>query len=135
MQLDETNRAKLTDLGLCKPEGLMTGSLVGTPPSMAPEMILHKYDKSVDVYAFGLLLWRVCEGKGNQPENVHKHFHPLVMLFMNAVDNKTPERLEGFPDSCWELMEKCWSAKPEDRPTFDVVVKDLKKILKDRNIK
>ena len=102
---------------------------------MAPEIIRHKYDKSVDVYAFGLLLWRVCEGKGNDPENVHKHVHPLLMLRMNAVDNKTPERLEGFPDSCWELMKKCWSAKTENRPTFDVVVKDLEKILKDPNIK
>ncbi|XP_068731829.1 dual serine/threonine and tyrosine protein kinase-like [Montipora capricornis] len=129
--LDETNQAKLTDLGLCKPEGLACNSLVGTPVYMAPEMIKQQYDKTIDVYAFGMLLWRVCEGKGNQPENVHKHFLPLVMLMLNAVDNKTPERLDVFPESCWDIMQRCWVPNPEQRPSFDVIVKDLEDFLRD----
>ena len=112
----------------------MTSSLVGTPMSMAPEMLARNYDKTVDVYAFGILLWRLCEGKGNMPKNVHKHFNALVMLFLNAENNKTPERLEEFPESCWQLMEKCWSAKAEDRPSFDMVVEDLDRVLEDPEI-
>ena len=96
-------------------------------------MIKQQYDKTVDVYAFGMLLWRVCEGKGNQPKNVHKHFLPLVMLMLNAVENKTPERLETFPQNCWELMERCWASDPEKRPSMDAVVKDLEEILRDPN--
>jgi len=133
--LDENNRAKLTDLGLCKPEGLASNSLVGTPINMAPEMIKQQYDKTIDVYAFGMLLWRVCEGKGNQPQNINRHFLPLVMLMLNALDNKTPERLDVFPQSCWELMEKCWNLVPEARPSFDSVVKDLETILGDVSIR
>ena len=133
-QLDDANRAKLTDLGLCKPEGLASNSLVGTPINMAPEMIKQQYDKTIDVYAFGMLLWRVCEGKGNQPQNVNKHFLPLVMLMLNALENKTPERLSVFPQSCWELMERCWAQDPEKRPSFDTVVKDLEEILRDAHI-
>lgn len=132
--LDEANQAKLTDLGLCKPEGMASNSLVGTPINMAPEMIQKAYDNTVDVYAFGMLLWRICEGKGNQPKNVHKHFLPLVMLMMNAVDNKTPEKLDVFPESCWNLMERCWAQNPEERPSFDVIVKHLKDYLEGENL-
>jgi len=82
-----------------------------------------------------MLLWRVCEGKGNQPQNVNRHILPLVMLMLNALDNKTPERLDVFPQRCWELMEKCWHQDPEQRPSFDNVVKDLETILKDGSIR
>ena len=133
-QLDEFNRAKLTDMGLCKPEGLVSHSLVGTPINMAPEMIQQQYDKTVDVYAFGMLLWRVCEGKGNQPQNVNKHFLPLVMLMLNALENKTPERLDAFPQSCWELMEMCWTQDPQKRPSFDTIVKELEEFLRDGHV-
>ena len=57
----------------------MTGSVVGSPIHMAPELITGiydppahildntpsyagKYDHSVDVYAFGVLFWYVCSG-------------------------------------------------------------------------
>lgn len=33
----------------------MSGSIVGTPIHMAPELFTGYYDNSVDVYAFGML--------------------------------------------------------------------------------
>ncbi|KAJ8705155.1 hypothetical protein PYW07_010995 [Mythimna separata] len=41
----------------CAAEALMSGSVVGTPVHMAPELLAGDYDAAVDVYAFGILFW------------------------------------------------------------------------------
>lgn len=36
---------------------LISGSVVGTPVHMAPELLDGEYCAAVDVYAFGVLFW------------------------------------------------------------------------------
>ena len=45
----------------------MSGSIVGTPIHMAPELFTGRYDSSVDVYAFGILFWYICAGHVKLP--------------------------------------------------------------------
>ncbi|XP_061724841.1 LOW QUALITY PROTEIN: dual serine/threonine and tyrosine protein kinase-like [Cydia pomonella] len=65
--LDSSNRAALSDLGFCAAEALMSGSVVGTPVHMAPELLGGDYDAAVDVYAFGILFWYLCAGNVRLP--------------------------------------------------------------------
>lgn len=81
--LDTDNRAKLTDLGFCIPEAMMSGSIVGTPVHMAPELLSGHYDSSVDVYAFGVLFWYICAGNVRLPF-AFEQFHNKEQLWSNV---------------------------------------------------
>lgn len=73
--LDHDHRAKLTDLGFCITEAMMSGSVVGTPVHMAPELMTGHYDSSVDVYAFGILFWYICAGHTSLPDAFDQFFN------------------------------------------------------------
>ncbi|XP_002739352.1 dual serine/threonine and tyrosine protein kinase-like [Saccoglossus kowalevskii] len=128
--LDEDSEVKIADFGLSKAEGLITDSIVGAPIAMAPELIRgEQYNKLVDVYAFGILLWFICEGSGVNPKkyaNVKGGYD--LMLF--CKDGLRPEYVKSFDKKCWNLMESCWDEDPENRPDFDTIIKELKEIRK-----
>ncbi|XP_061583048.1 dual serine/threonine and tyrosine protein kinase [Cololabis saira] len=126
--LDKQNRAKITDLGFCKPEAMMSGSIVGTPIHMAPELFTGKYDNSVDVYAFGILFWYLCTGSVKLPEAFEK-CSSKDQLWNNVKKGARPERLPGFDEECWQLMEACWNGDPSLRPLLGIVEPSLQSIM------
>lgn len=127
--LDKQNRAKITDLGFCKPEAMMSGSIVGTPIHMAPELFTGKYDNSVDVYAFGILFWYLCTGSVKLPEAFEK-CSSKDQLWNNVKKGSRPERLPTFDEECWQLMEACWNGDPSQRPLLGIVEPSLQSIMK-----
>lgn len=126
--LDKQNRAKITDLGFCKPEAMMSGSIVGTPIHMAPELFTGKYDNSVDVYAFGILFWYLCTGSVKLPEAFEK-CSSKDQLWNNVKKGARPERLPLFDEECWQLMESCWNGDPFQRPLLGIVQPRLQSIM------
>ncbi|OCT91880.1 hypothetical protein XELAEV_18014937mg [Xenopus laevis] len=126
--LDKKHRAKITDLGFCKPEAMMSGSIVGTPIHMAPELFSGKYDNSVDVYAFGILFWYICSGSVKLPEAFEK-CASKDHLWNNVRKGARPERLTIFDEECWKLMEACWNGDPSQRPLMGIVQPMLQGIM------
>ncbi|KAG1946164.1 dual serine/threonine and tyrosine protein kinase [Pimephales promelas] len=126
--LDKQNRAKITDLGFCKPEAMMSGSIVGTPIHMAPELFTGKYDNSVDVYAFGILFWYLCTGSVKLPE-AFERCSSKDQLWTNVKKGSRPERLASFDEECWQLMEACWNGDPSQRPLLGIVQPSLQSIM------
>ena len=61
--LDSNDRAKISDLGFCKPGALLSGSIVGTPIHMPPEIFTGSCDTSVDIYALGIMVSHFSEGR------------------------------------------------------------------------
>ncbi|ELK37226.1 Dual serine/threonine and tyrosine protein kinase [Myotis davidii] len=127
-ELDKQNRAKITDLGFCKPEAMMSGSIVGTPIHMAPELFTGKYDNSVDVYAFGILFWYICSGSVKLPE-AFERCASKDHLWNNVRRGARPERLPVFDEECWQLMEACWDGDPSQRPLLGIVQPMLQGIM------
>ena len=68
--LDEAYRVKITDFGTAKSLEKISGTAyteVGTGGYMAPEVIeppIQGYDRKVDIFSYGVLLWEIYERKG-----------------------------------------------------------------------
>lgn len=112
----------------------MSGSIVGTPIHMAPELFSGRYDNSVDVYAFGILFWYICAGTVRLPlafEQCASKDH-----LWNAVRRGVrPERLAHFDDECRFLMESCWSGDPFQRPLLGNIHPQLVVLLRRQEAK
>ena len=106
---------------------MMTGSIVGTPIHMSPEVFDAKYGSSVDIYAFGILFWYICSGAVQLPKNFEA-CSCKDELWSCVRKGLRPERLASFTDLQWNLMQDCWAHEPEQRPHVGSISDRLKAI-------
>ena len=115
-QLSQENIAKLADVGVSKEAEAITGTMTGTPLYLAPEVIKsHLYDYKADIYSFGIMLWEMWYGSRpllDVEGNVHEHFEKVVegVRPMHVRGSKKP------PPGLYDLMQRCWDEKPDNRP-------------------
>lgn len=127
---ETTGKLKIFDLGLAKEirHGEKLTSVVGTPRYMGVEMITGEgYGFSCVVHAFGIVLWQLTSlQRGPFPRKTKGEVWELV-----AKEGKRPP-LDSIccPKKISQLMEECWDASPQERPTFKAIRKRLVKVLR-----
>ena len=132
-------------------DSLMSILAGGSYPWMSPELLdfdacEHRPTKGSDIYALGMLIYEVrtrgfgCDdGKANKKNGKQvlcgcAPFRDLANSFMVVVEiskGARPEKPEdaarfGFTDGLWEIVERCWSADKDVRPTLEAVLSSLR---------
>ena len=98
---------------------------VGTPLYMAPELFEEdeQYGPSIDVYSFGILAYEILTA--NEPYYELGEKVSLFTLISKVVKGYRPKHSIEIPDKMWNLITKCWSENPEQRPTFEYIFDQL----------
>ena len=122
---------KITDVGVSKEAKDITGTLAGTPVYIAPEVFHSEvYDSKADIYSFGIMLWEMWYGQQAFTEVKG----PMTVFFTKVDEGHRPKHVEGgmAPPPLWKgLMEKCWSGKPEKRPSAKSCCNQITKLAQD----
>lgn len=96
---------------------------------MAPEVAKElPYDKSVDVFSFGILLHELMSGeKPFYGYSSGKHMHQVVL---GGERPKMNAQLTGhWPEKLKILLKRCWSEDTSFRPSFAEITVILQDIL------
>ncbi|XP_013387596.1 uncharacterized protein LOC106156737 isoform X2 [Lingula anatina] len=133
--ITETNNrkvVKICDVGEAKRETVLRTGKTGTVLYWAPELWSGgsgcvRYDKSCDIYSFGLLLWELWYGRrvyytGGGDTFNEERFRVAVVERGWRPDCNGHLR----PVAKWlSLMRRCWDAKSDNRPRAKDIVKDV----------
>lgn len=123
--MDEELNPKVTDFGLSKEKKKentnQTQEIKGTPIYISPEIWEEKdYSNAGDVYAFAFIVYEIITGK---KPNLGKNWYQIQKM---VTEGKRPE-IDFCPSDAYsELIKRCWSQCPEDRPTFEQIVEELR---------
>ena len=108
-------------INLAKPESPYDMTTLGAPFHISAEMYQfhrksHLSYHSYDIYAFGMLLWVLCEGSGTSRPDVYKDMETTEAMQKAVEEGIVPTRLPRVNDACWDLMTRCW----KDRETMEM---------------
>ena len=93
----------------------------GMPKYLAPEVFEEEaYSKASDVYSFSLILFEIISGE--KPFEGDHYFQ----IMNKVLKGERPKIRESITESFVELIKKCWSQDPKERPSFDQIVTQLK---------
>ncbi|CAG8788430.1 11230_t:CDS:2, partial [Dentiscutata erythropus] len=88
------------------------------------KQIKHKVsrDERSDIYSLGVLLWELTSGV--------PPFHGLniATIILEISQNKREKIIANTPSDYANLVEKCWSSDPDQRPTLDQILIELENL-------
>jgi serine/threonine protein kinase len=96
----------------------------GIIPYMAPEIFRkQKYNKTSDIYSFGMIMWELMTGRRPFWDRNHD-----IELIIEICDGLRPPIFTNAPEGYIELMEECWQSDPNKRPIAIDILERIKKI-------
>lgn len=96
---------------------------------MAPEALLeNKFTSKSDVFSFGILVWEIVT-LGSTPYESLSSVQVLEKVKLGGRLDK-PHHCKA---ELFDVMVKCWSHNPRDRPTFSELAVELEKMLMSEN--
>ncbi|XP_069043210.1 tyrosine-protein kinase Fer isoform X1 [Lepisosteus oculatus] len=121
----ENNLLKISDFGMSRQEddGIYSSSGLKQIPIKwtAPEALNYgRYSSESDVWSYGILLWEtfslgVCPYPGMTNQQAREQVEKGYRM---TCPQKCPEEV-------YKIMQKCWEYKPENRPKFADIQKEL----------
>ncbi|MGN9802190.1 serine/threonine-protein kinase [Micromonospora sp. L32] len=120
------NGVKVVDFGISalvgESEKGPDGTLLGTPAYLAPERLDNgQVSPATDVYAVGLLLYRMLTGRLPWEASTTTE---MLRAHMYNDPEPMPE-VPGLPAEVAELAHRCLAKRPEDRPTTAELARTL----------
>ena len=124
----------LIDLGMGKfvGSGSVTAHTTGAKGTllwMAPEMMTDNLSgRKIDIYALGIIMWEIFSGQVPFNEYNFGNFGQFVLHV--GIHNKRPSidvvrRAAGVKPGHVALIQKCWVADPDSRPTATEFLQEL----------
>ncbi|XP_048634337.1 integrin-linked protein kinase 1 isoform X2 [Brassica napus] len=93
---------------------------------VAPEIYKDEiFDRSVDSYSFGVVLYEMIEGQPFHPKP------PEEAVKLMCLEGRRPSfksKSKNCPQEMRELIEECWDAEAVVRPTFSEIIVRLDRI-------
>ncbi|MFF3584204.1 protein kinase domain-containing protein [Streptomyces mirabilis] len=117
---------KVIDFGISRPSDselrTETGKLIGTPPFMAPEQFRRPREvgPAADIFALGSVMVHAATGRGPFDSD-----SPYVVAYQVVHDE--PD-LTDVPGNLAPLITRCLAKEPEDRPTPDELMRELRSL-------
>jgi len=118
-RVGETNDfVKVLDFGIVKlrthDNVSLTGSIVGTPPYMAPEQWRGECDERTDIYSLGIIMYEMLTGespfKGDQVTLMNKHLNERPQPFRKR--NRNSEISKKIENIIFKCLEKNKNKRP-----------------------
>ncbi|ULT82809.1 hypothetical protein L3Y34_012211 [Caenorhabditis briggsae] len=131
--LDEHQRVKIADFGLCRKVNMETG--LYEPHNerdlplrwLPPEIVERGYGVHSDIWSYGIVIWELfTRGATPYPNRSTKFLLDWLRDESNRLDK---------PPYCpailyTDVMQACWRAIPEERPQFSELVTIIPNVVK-----
>ncbi|UZO10138.1 uncharacterized protein OCT59_001736 [Rhizophagus irregularis] len=124
----------ISDLGMCQPansekQSAKQEGIYGVLPYMAPEVLRgYQYTKASDIYSFGIMMNEYISEE--TPYNNIPHDYALSIKICKGL---RPNIFKYTPKLLADLINKCWDAKAENRPTAKELYQKLNERYNDMN--